>query len=96
MVRNLEIERKVGSKGQIVIPKEIRRITGIKPQMKVYVGIEKEKVVIRPRGREVIEEFLNIVPEKYKKVLKVKDWDRWYEEELEERWEKAKRAISRR
>ena len=34
MVR-IEIEKRVGPKGQVVIPKEIRKIVGIMPKTKV-------------------------------------------------------------
>lgn len=95
MVRNIEFERKVGPKGQIVIPNEIRKIVGVKPESKVYVTMEKERIIIRPK-RGSIEEFLNIVPKEKRKKIKSKNLDKWYEEEMEERWERSKRGISRR
>ena len=95
MVRNIEFERKVGPKGQIVIPNEIRKAVGVKPESKVYVTLEKERIIIRPR-KGSIEDFLSIIPKEKRKKLKVKNLDRWHEEELEERWERSKSGLSRR
>jgi AbrB family looped-hinge helix DNA binding protein len=94
MVR-IEFERKVGPKGQVVIPKEIRRIVGIRPDSKVFVTLEDEKIIIIPK-RVSLKEFLSILPLEKRKKIKTKDFDEWYEEELEERWRKIKRALSRR
>jgi AbrB family looped-hinge helix DNA binding protein len=94
MVR-IEFERKVGPKGQVVIPKEIRRIVGIRPDSKVFVTLEDEKIIITPK-RVSLKEFLSILPLEKRKKIKTKDFDEWYEEELEERWRKIKRALSRR
>ena len=85
MVR-IEFERKIGPKGQVVIPKEIRRIVGIKPETKVYISLEDEKIVIRPGKKGSIEDFLKIVPEEKRKRITIEDIKRHYEEELEERW----------
>jgi len=94
MVR-IEFERKVGPKGQVVIPKEIRRLTGIKPESKVYIALEDDKVVIKPKTGG-LKEFLSIIPPEKKKKMTIKDFDRWYEEELEEKWRRMGRAVSRR
>ncbi|OGI14505.1 hypothetical protein A3K63_01900 [Candidatus Micrarchaeota archaeon RBG_16_49_10] len=82
----IEFERTVGPKGQVVIPKEIRRITGIKPQSKVYIGIEDKKILIKPK-RITVEEFLSIVPPEKRLSIKKLDLDKEYEEQLE-RWKK--------
>jgi AbrB family looped-hinge helix DNA binding protein len=94
MVR-IEFERKIGPKGQVVIPKEIRRIVGIKPESKVFVSLEDEKVIIKPK-KESLKDFLNIIPPEKRKKIKIKDFDEWYEKELEEKWRMIERAISRR
>lgn len=82
----IEFERTVGPKGQVVIPKDIRRITGIKPKSKVYIGIQDTKVIIKPKKISV-KEFVNIVPPEMKKPIKKIDFDKRYEEQLE-RWKK--------
>lgn len=94
MVR-IEFERKVGPKGQVVIPKEIRRIVGIRPETKVYVSLEDEKVVIKPKTGG-LKQFLSIIPIEKRKKMKIKDFDKWYEEELEEKWRRIERVLPRR
>lgn len=94
MVR-IEFERKVGPKGQVVIPKEIRKIVGVKPESKVFVSVEDEKIIIRPK-KGSLKEFLSIIPAEKRKKIKIKDFDEWYEKELEERWKRIKKSISRR
>jgi AbrB family looped-hinge helix DNA binding protein len=84
MVR-IEYERKVGPKGQIVIPKEIRRIMGILPETKVFIGLEGKKITIKLRKKDAIEEFLNLVPENMKKRITIEDIEKHHEEELEGR-----------
>jgi len=82
----IEFERVVGPKGQVVIPKEIRRITGIKPKSKVYITLEDKKVLIKPK-KITAKEFINIVPPEMKKPIKKIDFDKRYEEQLE-RWKR--------
>lgn len=91
MVR-IEFERKVGPKGQVVIPKEIRRIVGIRPESKVYISLEGERIIIRTRKEESVDEFLKIVPEERRKRITIEDIKKHYEEEMEERW-RGKRSI---
>ncbi|MDI6826385.1 MAG: AbrB/MazE/SpoVT family DNA-binding domain-containing protein [Candidatus Aenigmarchaeota archaeon] len=94
MVR-IEFERKVGPKGQVVIPKEIRKLLGIRPETSVYVSIEDEKVVIKPKTGS-LKQFLSIIPVEKRKKMKMKDFDKWYEEEVEEKWRRINRALPRR
>lgn len=65
MVR-IEFERKVGPKGQVVIPKEIRKLIGIKPETEVYISLGDEKVIIRPKVRS-LKKFLSIIPSEKEK-----------------------------
>lgn len=87
MVR-IEFERRVGPKGQVVIPKEIRRTVGIMPESKVFITLENEKIVIKLGRKRAIEEFINLVPKEKRKRITIKDIKKHYEEELEERWRK--------
>ncbi|MEM0054185.1 MAG: AbrB/MazE/SpoVT family DNA-binding domain-containing protein [Nitrososphaeria archaeon] len=91
MVR-IEFERKVGPKGQVVIPKEIRRIVGIRPESKVYISLEGERIIIRTRKEGSVDEFLKIIPEERRKRITIEDIKKHYEEEMEERW-RGKRSI---
>jgi hypothetical protein len=54
------------------------------------VRIEFERK-IEPKGhsnskKEGLKEFLNIIPPEKRKKIKIKDFDEWYEKELEEKW----------
>jgi len=88
------IERKLGPKGQIVIPEEIRKAKGLKPGMTVVVDVEDSKIVVEPKKMGIVE-WLEEQVKKDGKVLGKIDWDKSYEEEFEAKWG-AKGAISRR
>ncbi|MEW6681118.1 MAG: AbrB/MazE/SpoVT family DNA-binding domain-containing protein [bacterium] len=55
------IVAKVLQKGQIVIPKEIRKKTNIKPGNKVEVMVVKERIVITPFKESFTERFKGII-----------------------------------
>lgn len=95
MVRNIEFERKVGPKGQIVIPQVIRKNIGIEPRSKVFVAIEDEKIVIKPK-RLTAEEFFNIVPKEKRRRISIEEIKKLEDEEYEEEWREIKRVLSRR
>jgi AbrB family looped-hinge helix DNA binding protein len=84
----VEFERKVGPKGQVVIPKEIRKIMGITPETKVYISLENGKIILRTKRRESIEDFLRIIPDEKRRKITIKDVKRRLEEEFEEKWRK--------
>jgi AbrB family looped-hinge helix DNA binding protein len=44
----------VGTKGQVVIPAEIRRAVGLEPGQKVQVVVEDGQVVLKPLPRDLI------------------------------------------
>jgi len=82
-----DFERRVGPKGQVVIPKEIRRITGIRPEAEVFVSEEGGRVLIKRRA-EKISEKLNKLVEKDGKFLTKIDTDKYYEEQIKEKFKK--------
>ncbi len=82
----MHVKAKVGPRFQVVIPKEIREILGIKRgEIVVFEVREGELVLKRYRGRGSVEELFNIVPDnrKLKKRVDVKGLilseaiDRW-------------------
>ncbi len=53
----------VSSKGQLVIPKEIRDLLGIKPKQKVILKVVKDHAVIEPLPDDPVEYFCGIFKE---------------------------------
>jgi AbrB family looped-hinge helix DNA binding protein len=83
----MEHERKVGPKGQVVIPGHFRSALGIKPTAKVFLSLKGDSVIIRPRksdSRAVIKELLSAVPPSKKIHLTRKNIDKWYDEMMSE------------
>ena len=79
----LEEERKIGPKGQIVIPRAIRKAMKMEPGTKVVVGMEEDKVVVKKPFFDAVAVFRRIA-KSGKSISKI-DSDANYEEELEER-----------
>jgi len=63
----MEKKMKVGSKGQVVIPKEIREITGIKENTEVVVSLNNDSIIIRKLKPE---NYLSYYKSTYSKKLK--------------------------
>ena len=80
----IDFERRVGIKGQIVIPKEIRRITGIDIDSDVLVTIQEDMVLIKKPENYLAEKLRKLV-EKDGKFLKRIDSDKDYDEQLADR-----------
>ena len=55
--------RKIGAKGQIVIPKNVRDYIGIRPGDTVVIEARGGKIVITPEPdpREFVEDFCSVV-----------------------------------
>lgn len=82
-------ERKVGPKGQIVIPREIREALGISPKMKVTVTAEDNKIIINS-SHSRLSEYLKEAIKKDGRPLKELDADKAYREEITKKWENAR------
>ena len=48
---------KISRNGQVVIPKEIRKLAGIKPRTKFLIMKEGEHIVLKPVPGEVLKEL---------------------------------------
>lgn len=81
----MEFERKVGPKGQVVIPREIRRITGISPNSKVLISIEDKSVVIKKENGEPVWQFMRKFAVEHGKRLSIKQIKKMKDEEHEEK-----------
>jgi AbrB family looped-hinge helix DNA binding protein len=87
----IEEEMKVGPKGQVVIPRTMRKALKIEPGSKVLFRLEDDKMIVRKPAFDAVAVFERIAKEiHYNEQI---DPHEAYEEELEER---TKRAISRR
>jgi len=75
------IKRKVGPKGQIVIPKDVRKLLNIKPGSEILIEIRENEIVIRSalKDRDFFEKFIK-TPKKLAKKIDLKQiYDKQYE-----------------
>jgi AbrB family looped-hinge helix DNA binding protein len=87
----LEEDRKIGPKGQVVIPQAIRKALKMEPGTNVVVSLEDDKVVVKKPTFDAVAVFRRAA----KKIHYNKEIDphEAYEESLEER---TRCALSRR
>ena len=65
------IEREVGEKGQVVIPKDIRKFLGLNKGSKVVFEFKDKEIVLKSKDPvEFLEDFLNI-PKRLEKGIKM-------------------------
>ena len=84
-------ERKVGSKGQVIIPIAMRKALKITPGSKVIFKLDGDKLIVKKLSFDAVAVFRRIAKEaNYNKEI---DPHAAYDEELEERY---KRTISQR
>ena len=81
----MRIRRKLGEKGQIVIPKDIREYVGLMPGDEVVMEVRGKEVVLRSgvNPRDFVETFCSVTG---KKLTKKVDLERLLEKEVEERF----------
>ena len=77
--------RTLGPKGQIVIPKAMREILGLKRGYRVVFELKNQQLRLRAEGdpEKFVEEFCGVVNKKLKNKIDLK---KLYESELEERY----------
>ncbi|XES77499.1 MAG: AbrB/MazE/SpoVT family DNA-binding domain-containing protein [Candidatus Bathyarchaeia archaeon] len=86
----LEEEMKVGPKGQVVIPRAMRKALKIEPGSKVLIKMDDDKLILEKPDFDAVAVFERIAKEIH---CNTKIDPHAYEEELEERY---KRALSGR
>ncbi|MEM3697261.1 MAG: AbrB/MazE/SpoVT family DNA-binding domain-containing protein [Candidatus Bathyarchaeia archaeon] len=81
----MRIRRRIGQKGQIVIPKDIREYVGIMPGDEVVMEVREKEVVIRSGvdPKDFVESFCRVAG---KKLTKKIDLEGLLEQEAEERF----------
>ena len=75
------IKRKVGPKGQVVIPKDVRKLLNIKPGSEILIEIRENEIVIRSalKDQDFFEKFIK-TPKKLAKKIDLKQiYDKQYE-----------------
>jgi AbrB family looped-hinge helix DNA binding protein len=86
----IEEEMKVGPKGQVVIPRAMRKALKIEPGSKVKFTLEDDKLILKKPTFDAVAVFQRIA-KSGKSISKIDPHA--YEEELEER---TRRALSGR
>jgi AbrB family looped-hinge helix DNA binding protein len=68
------LKRKLGPKGQIVIPKDIRDMLNIKPGSEIIFEIHENKITIRSakNGKDFLKNFIK-TPKKLKEPIDYKE-----------------------
>lgn len=81
------VTRVVGPKGQVVIPRDIRRKFGIKAGSYLRFDIVDDKVVVEPEVdvERIVDEFCSVVPVE-KKVKGKIDFKKLLDERYKERF----------
>ena len=82
----IEEEMKVGPKGQVVIPRAMRKALKIEPGSKILFRLEDDKLILKKPAFDAVAVFERIAKEiNYNKEID----PHAYEEELEERYKRA-------
>ncbi len=72
------LKAKVGSRGQIVIPKPIRDMFNIHPEDRVSFRVENNEIIVQKEdGKKVLERMLSRFKKKMPEPEKI-DWDELY------------------
>ncbi len=82
----IQLSSKIGAKGQVVIPKPIRKRLGVEPFSEIVFDLEEDKVIVKKKKNdlEILEEFFNAVQFKGKLPKNI-DWDEEYYSQFEEK-----------
>lgn len=80
----MQIKRKLGPKGQIVIPKVVREFLGIEAGDEVIIEVREKEVIIKPETdpEKFVNGFCSLIGKKLKEKINL---EKLLEEEVEER-----------
>jgi len=82
----MEEEMKVGPKGQVVIPRAMRKALKIEPGSKVLLTLDDDKVILKKSAFDAVSVFQRVA-KSGKSISKINLHS--YEEELDERTQRA-------
>lgn len=85
----MRFKGKVGPKGEIIIPEELRKKLEIKPETRVRIGIRDNEIFIR-KEENFVEWLRNRVREYGRDLSKV-NLKKVYESQFEEKWKNFSR-----
>ncbi len=67
------VRRRVGPRGQVVIPKDLRRHLGVEPGSQVIFEVRGEEVVMKPgkAPENAVEEYVSVITSKLKTKIQL-------------------------
>ena len=67
------MRRTLGPKGQVVIPKDVRKHLGVEPGSEVIFEVKENEVVMKPSRppADAVEEYVSIVTSKLKRMVRL-------------------------
>jgi len=67
------LKRTIGPKGQVVIPKDVRKHLGVEPGSEVIFEVRENEVVMKPTKApgDVVDEYVSIVTSKLKNRIQL-------------------------
>jgi len=86
LMRMLRLKRRLGPKGQVVIPKKIRDVIGIRPGSEVVFEVRGDEVVVKPlRDGSSVDDLIRLIPGErklsdesdFKKIILSEALERW-------------------
>jgi AbrB family looped-hinge helix DNA binding protein len=71
----MNFKRRIGSKGQVVIPKDVRDFLSVEPGSEVVFEVKDEGAIMRPSKPpgQLIDEYLSILTPKLKSKIQVEE-----------------------
>lgn len=84
----MKLRRKVGQKGQVVIPKDIREKLGIKPNTEVLFTKKDDRVIIEKKDKKTLSEISRELQDEITNNKDFKSSDKAYEERMKKKNEK--------
>lgn len=79
----MKIKREIGEKGQIVIPKDIRKHLGLEVGIEVTFEVKDDEIILKKEkdNSDFLKDFLNVP--KLNKKISTKELKKLYEEQYE-------------